>query len=130
MASENRDWATRRIAGAFGHLGYVNFRSNVGMFLRRYCLPRRRKRERTTPWSVFHSNSPGAVAGPDFFTAEVLNAARVGDPTPTCVFIHLRVRRVYRWNHRSPGRAVDEQSPATRPWRDAARCGTVVYLRA
>jgi hypothetical protein len=93
VASENRDWGYDRIAGALANLGYEISDQTVGNVLRRHGLPPAPERKRTTSWAAFIRTHLVLLAGPDFFTAEVMTLRGLVT-YDVLFFIHLESRRV------------------------------------
>jgi putative transposase len=72
MAKENRSWGYDRIVGALANLGHEVSHQTVGNVLRRHRLSPAPERKHTTNWAEFIRAHLAALAGTDFFTAEVL----------------------------------------------------------
>ena len=93
MAKENHDWGYDWIVGALANLGYKVCDQTVGNVLQRHALAPAPERKRTTTWAAFIRIHLALLAGTDFFTAEVADAARACDLL-RAVFIHLESRRI------------------------------------
>ena len=101
MASENRDWGYDRIAGALANLGHEVSDQTVGNVLRRHGLPPAPERKHTTTWATFVRTHEALRAGTDFFTAEVLTAARAGDLLRAVLYPSREPPGGHRRDHRS-----------------------------
>ena len=115
MAEENRDWGYDRIAGALANLGYKVCDQTIGNVLQRHGLPPAPERKRTTTWQAFIRISPGAAGRDRLFHGGSADAARAGDLLRAVLQLSREPPGGDRWDHRSPGRGVDE---ANRPERD------------
>src|SRR4051794_37788607 len=69
MAEENPTWGYTRIQGALKNVGHCVGRSTIARILKAHGLPR--VPERPTSRQTFPPAHWGAIAGADFFTAEV-----------------------------------------------------------
>ena len=93
MAKKNPDWGYDRIAGALANLGHKVSDQTIGNVLRRHDIPAAPQRKRTTTWAAFIRTHMSALAGTDFFTAEVFTLRGLA----TCyvlLFIHLESCKV------------------------------------
>jgi transposase InsO family protein len=69
MATDNPTWGYTRIQGALGNVGHRVGRSTIRRILKAAGLPG--APQRPTSWQTFLRAHWGAIAGADFFTAEV-----------------------------------------------------------
>ena len=93
LANENPKWGYTRIRDALRHIGHELGRNTVKRILADYGIVPAPERGRRTPWKTFLAAHWSAIAGADFFTAEVLTA---GDLVRYFVFFVMRLetRRV------------------------------------
>jgi putative transposase len=71
-ARENSSWGYDRIAGAMANLGHRISDQSVGNLFRRHGIPPAPERQKNTTWKDFIRAHMSALAGSDFFTAEVI----------------------------------------------------------
>ena len=71
------------IAGAMANLGYRLSYQTVGNILQRHGIPPAQERQRTTTWADFIRAHLSVLVGTDFFSVEVIDAARIWSLT-TC----------------------------------------------
>jgi hypothetical protein len=91
MAAENPTWGYTRILGALKNVGHRVSRSSIARILKTHGMSPVPKRP--TSWQTFLQAHWGAIAGADFFTAEVWTWRRL--VTYYTVFvIDLASRRV------------------------------------
>src|SRR5262252_5282679 len=71
MATENRDWAYRRILGALWNLGHRIGRGTVANILENNGIEPAPERKRKTTWKEFLTRHWELIVAADFFTVEV-----------------------------------------------------------
>jgi putative transposase len=108
MAEEKRDWGYDRIAGALANLGYKVCDQTIGNVLQRHGLPPAPERKHTTTWPAFIRTHLALLAGTDFFHRRSAHAAWAGDLLRAVLHPAREPPSEDRWDHRPPGRAVDE----------------------
>src|SRR5215469_7728213 len=70
MATENRDWGSRRIQGALANLGHEVRRGTIANILKQHGLEPAPERERKTTWKEFLCRHREVIVAADFFTIE------------------------------------------------------------
>ena len=93
LARENSSWGYDRIAGAMANLGHRISDQSVGNLLRRHGIPPAPERQKNTTWKDFIRAHMSALAGSDFFTAEVITWHGLATYY-VLFFLHLDSRRV------------------------------------
>ena len=93
LARENSSWGYDRIAGAMANLGHRISDQSVGNLLRRHGIPPAPERQKNTTWKDFIRAHMSALAGSDFFTAEVITWHGLVTYY-VLFFLHLDSRRV------------------------------------
>src|ERR1700675_91106 len=93
MARENPDWGYDRIVGALSNMGHILSDQTVGNILKRHGIPPAARRSANTTWKDFIAAHMAVLAGPDFFTVEVLTWRGL-ITYYVLFFLHLETRRV------------------------------------
>jgi len=75
LASQNRSWGYRRLAGALANLGHQVSHQTVANILKRHGLPPAPERGKGLSWGEFIRSHLEVLAAVEFFTVEVWTAA-------------------------------------------------------
>jgi hypothetical protein len=107
LASQNRDWGYRRLAGALNNLGHSVSHQTVANIPKRHGLPPGSGTGQGPELGRVHSLAPGGVGGGGLLYGRGLDRCRVDDLLRAELYASGLPPSVHRWNDHLTGPTVD-----------------------